>query len=40
MIVIDTNVMVRLVVGGTDGTDAALLFERGDGVGGPQHPHE
>ena len=28
MIVVDTNVMVRLVVGGADGTDAALLFER------------
>ena len=28
MIVVDTNVMVRLVVGGADGADAALLFER------------
>ena len=28
MIVVDTNVMVRLVVGGADGTEAALLFER------------
>ena len=28
MIVVDTNVMVRLVVGGADGTDAAVLFER------------
>lgn len=26
MIVVDTNVMVRLVVGGPDGTDAARLF--------------
>ena len=28
MIVVDTNVMVRLVVGGSDGADAARLFER------------
>ena len=28
MIVVDTNVMIRLVVGGADGTDAAMLFER------------
>ncbi len=28
MIVVDTNVMVRLVVGGADGEDAARLFER------------
>ncbi|MCY3757488.1 MAG: type II toxin-antitoxin system VapC family toxin [Acidobacteria bacterium] len=28
MIVVDTNVMVRLVVGGADGADAAALFER------------
>ena len=28
MIVVDTNVMVRLVVGGESGTDAALLLER------------
>ncbi len=28
MIVIDTNVMVRLVVGGEEGADAALLFQR------------
>ena len=28
MIVVDTNVMVRLVVGGADGIEAALLFER------------
>ena len=28
MIVVDTNVMVRLVVGGADGADAARLFER------------
>ena len=40
MIVVDTNVMVRLVVGGADGTDAAMLFERETEVGGPQYPHE
>lgn len=28
MIVVDTNVMVRLVMGGADGADAAVLFER------------
>ena len=28
MIVVDTNVMVRLVVGGEGGADAARLFER------------
>ena len=28
MIVVDTNVMVRLVVGGADGTAAALLLEQ------------
>ena len=28
MIVVDTNVMVRLVVGGDDGADAALLFKQ------------
>ena len=28
MIVVDTNVMVRLLMGGVDGTDAAVLFER------------
>ncbi|MDE2667692.1 MAG: type II toxin-antitoxin system VapC family toxin [Acidobacteriota bacterium] len=28
MIVVDTNVMVRLLMGGADGTDAAVLFER------------
>ena len=28
MIVVDTNVMVRLVVGGADGADATMLFER------------
>lgn len=28
MIVVDTNVMVRLVMGGADGADAALLLEQ------------
>ena len=28
MIVVDTNVMTHLLVGGEDGADAALLFER------------
>ena len=28
MIVVDTNVMVRLIMGGEGGADAALLFER------------
>ena len=28
MIVVDTNVMVRLVVGGAGGIEAAMLFER------------
>ena len=29
MIVVDTNIMARLVVGGEGGGAAALLFERG-----------
>ena len=28
MIVVDTNVMVKLVVGGADGAEAARLYER------------
>ena len=40
MIVVDTNVMVRLVVGGADGIDAAMLFERETEWAAPQYPHE
>ena len=36
MIVIDTNVMVHLVIGGQDGADSALLLERDDQWAAPE----
>lgn len=36
MIVVDTNVMVRLVIGGEEGTDSTLLLERDDQWAAPE----
>ena len=36
MIVIDTNVMVHLVIGGQEGADSALLLERDDQWAAPE----
>ncbi len=36
MIVVDTNVMVQLVIGGEEGTDSTLLLERDDQWAAPE----